>query len=194
MPRTRPSHCIQATLLNYMTRVARKQTLRSLSQSYQMKDGRRGRAHPSFGMTMTFQNLSLLTSQIILSKSRCHTKRRMGAATRAHPSLGMTTTKIFKVCFLMMRVLRFHTQRMDCILKTEHLKIDAGQACIGSSWVSLQAYVKGENAPAFMHLPCCRFHGPFAPRHQSVTSHDVTSCCDVTVQARMLSFAIQIRK
>ncbi len=42
----------------YTRCVTRKETLRSLS-SYQKKDGR---AHPSFGMTPTFQNLSLLTS------------------------------------------------------------------------------------------------------------------------------------
>ncbi len=35
-----------------------------------------GRTHPSFGMTPTFQNLSVLTSQIIFSKSRCHTAPR----------------------------------------------------------------------------------------------------------------------
>ncbi len=42
-------------------RIMRKQTSRSLSLSYQKKDGR-GRAHPSFGMTPTFQTLTLLTS------------------------------------------------------------------------------------------------------------------------------------
>ena len=47
----------------------------------------------------TFQNFSLLTSQIVFSESRCHTKRRMAVATRAHPSFGMTTTKDLKVFF-----------------------------------------------------------------------------------------------
>ncbi len=54
----------------YITRVMKKQTLRSLSLSYQKRDGRawprmaaHGRAHPSLGMmTPTFQNLTLLTS------------------------------------------------------------------------------------------------------------------------------------
>ncbi len=32
-------------------------------------------------------------------KSRCHAKRRMGAATRAHPSFGMTKTKTLKSVF-----------------------------------------------------------------------------------------------
>ncbi len=45
----------------HLTCVTRKQTLRSLSLSYQKRHGR-GRAHPSFGMTPTFQNLTLLTS------------------------------------------------------------------------------------------------------------------------------------
>ncbi len=58
-----------------MTRVTKKQTLRSLSLPYQKNDGH---AHPSFGITPTFQNLTLLASQIIFPKSRCHAKRRMG--------------------------------------------------------------------------------------------------------------------
>ncbi len=61
--------------------------------------GARGRTHPPFGMTPTFQNLSLSTSQIIFSKSRCHTRRRMGAATRTHRSFGMTTTKTLRTVF-----------------------------------------------------------------------------------------------
>ncbi len=32
-------------------------------------------------------------------KSRCHTKRRMAAATGAHPSFGMTTTKTLRSVF-----------------------------------------------------------------------------------------------
>ncbi len=35
----------------------------------------------------------------IFLKSRCHTKRRMGAATRAHPSFGMTATKTLRSVF-----------------------------------------------------------------------------------------------
>ncbi len=42
----------------YLTRITRKQTLRSSSLSHQKKDGR-GRAHPSFGMTLTFRKYDL---------------------------------------------------------------------------------------------------------------------------------------
>ena len=33
----------------------------------------------------------------IISKSRCHTKRRMGASTHARPSFGMTTTQAIRL-------------------------------------------------------------------------------------------------
>ena len=51
-----------------------------------------GRAHPSLAMTPTIKFCSTAFIDYIFS-SRCHTQRRMGAATRAHPSLSMTTTK-----------------------------------------------------------------------------------------------------
>ncbi len=83
---------------SYRIHVTRKQTLRSLSLSYQKTAGH---AHPPFGMTPTFRSLTLLTSQIIFSKSRCHTKRMMDTATHAHPSFAITMTK---VCFLVTHV------------------------------------------------------------------------------------------
>ncbi len=52
---------------------------------------------PSYDMTPTFQNLTLLTSYVIFSKSRCHAKRRM--AMCAHPSFGMTMTKTLRSVF-----------------------------------------------------------------------------------------------
>ena len=62
-----------------MTRVTRKQTLRSSSLSYQ----------------------SLMSAELFkILKSRCNAKRRMGAAKRAHPSLGITTTKTLRSVFL----------------------------------------------------------------------------------------------
>ncbi len=39
------------------------------------------------------ENMIYEVKRLKILKSRCHTKRRMGAATRAHPSLGMTTKK-----------------------------------------------------------------------------------------------------
>ena len=54
--------------------------------------------HPSFGMTPTFQQQKRVKLKKKIQKfqknlkSRCHTKRRTGAATRARPSFGMTTT------------------------------------------------------------------------------------------------------
>ena len=66
--------------------VTRKLTLRPLSLSYQKKDGC---AWPcpsfiwydtDFWRIKSFQNLTLLTSKILFSKSQCHTKRTMGAA------------------------------------------------------------------------------------------------------------------
>ncbi len=57
------------------------------------------RAHPSFGMTPTFREYNLRCQQSQILKSRCHTKRRMGAATHAHPSFGMTTTKTLRSVF-----------------------------------------------------------------------------------------------
>ncbi len=44
-------------------------------------------------VTPTFREYDLRSQKTQILKSRCHTKRRMGAATRAHPSFGMTTTK-----------------------------------------------------------------------------------------------------
>ncbi len=35
----------------------------------------RDHAHSSFGMTLIFYDLTLLTSLIIFSKNQCHTKR-----------------------------------------------------------------------------------------------------------------------
>ncbi len=68
------------------------------------------RAHPSFGMTPTFQSLTLLTSQIIFSKSWCHTKRRMGAAqfSRDTPHIGRSLTFLgilhILMCIMMRKV------------------------------------------------------------------------------------------
>ncbi len=85
----------------YLTRITIKQTLRSLSLSYQKKDGR----------TWPILLLAwhrLLENIIYVSrvkfwkaglKSRCHTIRRMGTALRAHPSVGMTTTKTLRSVF-----------------------------------------------------------------------------------------------
>ncbi len=50
-----------------------------------------------YGMTPTFREYDLWSQKTKILKSRCHTKRRMGAATRAHPSFGMTTTKTLTV-------------------------------------------------------------------------------------------------
>ncbi len=76
-----------------VTRVTRKQTLRTLSLSYQKKDGRPS----SFGMTPNFLECNLWCQQSQILTSQCHTKRRVGAATRAHPSFGMT--KILRSVF-----------------------------------------------------------------------------------------------
>ena len=46
-----------------MARVMRKQTLRSLSLSYQRRMGARGHTHPSFGMTLTFREYNLWFQQ-----------------------------------------------------------------------------------------------------------------------------------
>ncbi len=56
-------------------------------------------AHPSFGVTPTFREYDLWSQKTQIVKSRCYTKRRMGAATRAHPSFGMTTTKTLRSVF-----------------------------------------------------------------------------------------------
>ncbi len=71
------------------------------------------RAGPSFGMTPTFhqkkkkerkkdkkkfKNFKKNFFQKFL-KSRCHTKRRVGAAPRARPSFGMTTTQDIRDVF-----------------------------------------------------------------------------------------------
>ncbi len=56
-------------------------------------------AHPSFGMTPTFREYNLWWQQSQILKSRCHTKRRMGAATLVHPSFGMTATKTVRFVF-----------------------------------------------------------------------------------------------
>ena len=56
-------------------------------------------AHPSFGMIPTFQNKKKIPKKFPkkifqkILKSRCHTKRRAGAAPRARPFFGMTTTQ-----------------------------------------------------------------------------------------------------
>ncbi len=52
-----------------------------------------------FVVVIPKEGWTLLTSSTIFSKSRCHTKRRMDAATRAHPSFGMTTTNTLKSVF-----------------------------------------------------------------------------------------------
>ncbi len=59
-----------------------------------------GHAHPSFSMTPTSQEYNLWYWQSQILKSRCHTKRRMGASTRVHPSFGMTKTKTLRSGFL----------------------------------------------------------------------------------------------
>ena len=80
-----------------MTHITRKQSLRSLSLSYQKKDGCAWLC-PSFFWYDT--DLSEFDSvDIIFLKSRCHAKRRMGAATHAHPSCGMTRTKTLRSVF-----------------------------------------------------------------------------------------------
>ena len=78
----------------YMTRTMRKQTLRSLSLSYQKKEPR-----PSFWHDTDFSRIWSMISAVKFWKVGCHTKRRMGAAKRAHPSFGMTTTKILRSVF-----------------------------------------------------------------------------------------------
>ncbi len=62
------------------------------------RTGVHGRVHPSFDMTLTFQEKKIQNFQKVL-KSRCHTKRRVGTAMRAYPSLGMTTTQDISYLF-----------------------------------------------------------------------------------------------
>ncbi len=56
--------------------------------------GARGHAHPSFGMTLTFQEYRIKPPiwQTVVTQNVGHTKRRMGARGRAHPSFGRTPT------------------------------------------------------------------------------------------------------
>ncbi len=68
----------------------------------------RGRAHPSFGITLSlkkikiqiffFQKFSNKLKKKNL-KSRCHTKRRAGAATGDDPSFGVITTQVIRDLF-----------------------------------------------------------------------------------------------
>ncbi len=55
--------------------------------------------HPSFGMTLTFQEYNQWCQQRQILKSWCHTKGRMGVATRAHLFFGMTTTQAIRDLF-----------------------------------------------------------------------------------------------
>ncbi len=78
-------YCLQVGFrmpYNVMRCVTRKQTLRSLSLSARL-----------------LEIYHLWSQKTPILKSRCHTKRRMGAATRAHPSFGMTTTKTLRPVF-----------------------------------------------------------------------------------------------
>ena len=61
-----------------------------------------GVAHPSFGMTPTFQNLTLLTSWIIFSKVGVMPKE--GWVQPARPSFFWYDDKDLKVCFLVTRI------------------------------------------------------------------------------------------
>ncbi len=78
--------CYHMHHVEYVSRVMRKQTLRSLSLSYQKKDGH---AWP------TFREYNLWCQQSQILKSQCHTKRN----THAHPSFGMSTTKTLRFVF-----------------------------------------------------------------------------------------------
>ena len=78
--------------------VTKKQTLRSLSLSYQKRMVTHGRTHPSFGMTPFLENVIYEVKTQIL-KSRCHTKRKISMGTRTQPSFDMTTTKTLRPVF-----------------------------------------------------------------------------------------------
>ncbi len=85
--------CTQSSTVlspSHLTCATRKQTLRSLSLSYQKKVGH---------AWLTFPEYNLWCQQSQILKSRCHTKRRMGAATRARPSFGTTTAKTLRSVF-----------------------------------------------------------------------------------------------
>ena len=76
-----------------LTCITRKQTLGSFSLSYQKKDG-------LLVWRRLFENIIYWCWQSQILKSRCHTKRRMGAATRTHSSFGMAMTKTLRSIFL----------------------------------------------------------------------------------------------
>ncbi len=87
---------------SHVTHVRRKQTLRSLSLSYQKKDRRM--ATPILLLVWHRLFRRMWCKFYVFSKSRSHAKRRMDKATCVNPSFGMTTTKTHKVCFLVMCV------------------------------------------------------------------------------------------
>ncbi len=63
----------------------------------------------TFGMTPTF-----LDFFFFFWKSRCHTKRRAGAAMRAHPSFGMTTSQYIRDLFVHRRNINPHCSNLHC--------------------------------------------------------------------------------
>ena len=87
----------------HMTRVTRKRTLRFLLSYH----GHVTRAHPSFGMTPSFQNLTADIINHILEKSvSCQKKDGCG---HARPSFfSYDNDKDLKVCFLMTRIIYGH--------------------------------------------------------------------------------------
>ena len=82
------SYPLNNKLMNVRVNIIICGGLYNVLTSYQKKEGPRSRARPFFGMTSTFK--------IFFLKSRCHTKRRAGAAMCARPSFGMTMTQAIR--------------------------------------------------------------------------------------------------
>ncbi len=78
---------------------------------------------------------------MIFSKGRCHTKRRMGAATRAHPSFGMTTTKT------LMSVFSWHTsdEPVHCFLGVIQVYEVSKQTPDKLMWIDVEKIQAGLN-------------------------------------------------
>ena len=89
----------------YMTRVTRKQTLRSLS-SHPEKDWRAGALQILLWVWHRLQNIIYEHSRVIFY-SRCHIQRRIGGAPARQSFFGYDNDKDLKVCFL---VIYPHTQ------------------------------------------------------------------------------------
>ena len=106
-----------------MTHITRKQTLRSLSMSYQKKNGPAWERPSFFGMRPTFREYNLWCQ---IQKSRCHTNRTMGMAMRAHPYFCMTTTKTLRYVF------SWHASH-----QTEYDISTAGSVCIVSAFMDM---------------------------------------------------------